>query len=217
MTILGGRSAVVVGGGVAALVLSASAMAWACTPDEGIDYKPDSPLESQDRSPQPEAQPKPQPEPQPQPQPEVQVQAQPVAEPAPAPAAVATKAPARHRTAKVAPARRASTPAVAPDVPPASASPVPDAAPPAPATPIADAPSLPSMSRVSSELWSGFGTGSPVANRGPGLAVPAPAGQGTDHLMVGVGLLSAGLVVLGAGTAAAVVRRPRVRVSDRSR
>lgn len=209
--ILRGRCAAVVGGGVAAVVMSAGAVAWACTPDEGITYTPESPpAVSQDRS-QPQPQPQPQTAADPAPAPVVAT----APAPAPAPVAVATpKAPRpvrSTRTASSAPVRRTARPATASD----------GGAPP-PAAVTADAPagpSLPSMGTVAGDLWSGFNPVPSSAATGPGLTTPSPAGTSghSGELALGVGLLGAGLVALGAGTGLTVLRRSRVRVAAGSR
>ncbi|HUP69832.1 MAG TPA: hypothetical protein VM142_08450 [Acidimicrobiales bacterium] len=203
------------GGGVAAVVMSAGAVAWACTPypdGESFGNTPEAPMESQDRSAD-----QPQPQPEAQVQPETQTVTAPSAAAAPAPAPAATsnlaKTSRSTRTASVAPARRTPPrPAVADAAPvEATTAPVAEAM-----APVADP--LPSMSSVAGDLWSGFSAVPSTATRGPGLATPVPvAAEPGSEWVVGMGLLGAGLVALGAGTAVSVVRRSRVRVDGGSR
>lgn len=207
------RSVGVLGGGIAAVVLSAGAVAWACTPDEGTVYTPEAPpLASQDRS-QPQAQSEPAADPAPA------QAAAPAAEPAPVVAnKPAAASPVRGTRSSSSASSASARPAAGPATASAGGAP---AAPPAPAV-TADAPaapSLPGMESVAGDLWSGFVPAPSSAATGPGLTTPEPAGTSGNggELALGVGLLGAGLVALGAGTGVTVLRRSRVRVAAGSR
>lgn len=223
MTSLRGRSAAVVGGGVAAMVLSAGAVAWACTPYEAgseaaEEYAAQNPPQSQDRSGSQQPQPAAEAQPVSQPQPQPRAEPQPVSQASSTPAPAVNRSAAPSRSASAGPSaatRRAVRPAPAT----ASAAPAAPAAQPAPVAPAPEpAAPLPSMG-ASGDLWSGFTAGLSTATSGPSLtdAVPAgSAGRGADWA-VGVGLLSAGLVALGAGAGVSAVRRSRVPTGSGAR
>lgn len=198
------RTGAVVVGGVAAAVLSAGAVAWACTPytdGDGFGTSPEAPASvSQDQSPAA------QPATEPQVQPQAHSESAPVVDAAGAPAPAPATAWPSHgvRTARAATTRQPARTAPAAT----SVAPVPAqlAAEPAPSTAV---PVLPSMSSVASDLWSGFAAGTTRA-QGPTIVGSSPtAGHGSEWA-IGLGLLGAGLVVLGAGTGVTLARRPKV-------
>lgn len=230
------RTGAVVLGGLGAAVLSAGAVAWACTPYESgseaaAEYQAHNPPPSQDRSAtQPQPAPQPQSAAQPAPQPQPQSQPQPASEPAPvaAPAKAAAPAASAPAPASARPSRVAGTAtsnAVRRPVRPAAvataaapAAPAPAAPAPAPADPAPVASPVPSMGSVSGDLWGGFAPGPDSSTRGPSLATSPVTGSGQgSEWALGVGLLGAGLVALGAGTGVSVVRRARVRAGGQWR
>ncbi|HUR18213.1 MAG TPA: hypothetical protein VMZ51_04665 [Acidimicrobiales bacterium] len=197
---LRGRSAAALSASAAAVVLSAGAVAWACTPypdGESFGTTPEAPVQSQDR---------------PVTQSEVQPQAQPVSEPQPvtvsaAPAPATVKAPSSNRTVARLTAR--STPV-------ATATPVVAQRAPVAAPPPVTTTRLPSMSSVAGDLWSGFGAGPSKATARPGLATPTPvSSRGHDgSLALGLGLLGGGIAALALGTGTVAARRASARAAN---
>lgn len=73
------------------------------------------------------------------------------------------------------------------------------------------------MGVVAGDLWSAFVSGPSTATRGPGLSTTSDSSPSSSSTWVlGVGLLGAGVVALGAATGVGV-RRSRVRLNNTPR